>query len=113
MGVRHNIETMQKLGFSGTCVHATGGGARVESWNQVKADVTRLPYYQMEILEGALLGGILLAAHAVDGKSFPQLVDEYVHVRNVFLPKGMEGAYDRAFIKYKRVYELTRELMVY
>lgn len=113
LGVRHNIETMEKLGFSGTCVHATGGGARVDSWNLIKADVTRLPYYQMEILEGALLGGILLAAHAVDGKSFPQLVDEYVHVRNVFLPKAAEEPYELAFFKYKRVYELTRELMVY
>ncbi|NMB01972.1 MAG: hypothetical protein GX971_10750 [Firmicutes bacterium] len=109
--IRHNLEILSDRGLRPREVRATGGGARLTEWNQIKADVTGLPYHQLETVDGALLGGILLGAYAVEKRPIAELVQEYVKVKCVLEPSSCGTIYDVLYDKYKRLYESTKELM--
>lgn len=109
--IRHNLEILSARGLCPREVRATGGGARLTEWNQIKADVTGLPYHQLEAVDGALLGGILLGAYAIEKRPIAELVQEYVRVKRVLEPRACGIIYDDLYDKYKRLYESTKELM--
>lgn len=109
--VRHNLELLAERISSPREVRATGGGARLESWNQIKADVTGLTYQQLDIAEGALVGGIILAMHAVEKRPISDLVSELVGVQKAFTPQPGVEVYEESFQRYKQLYSCTRELM--
>ena len=52
-------------------IRVIGGGARSDLWNQIKADVTGVPYVRLNRDDFAVLGGVLLAGNAVG--IFPDL----------------------------------------
>ncbi len=108
--IRHNIEHLREIGLRPSEVRATGGGSRLKAWNQIKADITGLPYYQLSSEDGALLGGILLASSAVEKRSIGDLVRENVSVKNVYVP-NRAPVYDELFEKYKNLYQRTKDLM--
>jgi len=108
--VRHNLEYLSDLGLRPAYVRATGGGSRLNVWNQVKADITGLAYEQLEVADGALLGGVLLCALAVEQRAVGELAQEYAHTRRRFAPRSFP-VYDELYTKYKKLYECTKEIM--
>jgi xylulokinase len=110
LATRHSIESLPG-GLTPTIVRATGGGSRVDVWNQIKADVTGLPYQQLQITDGALLGGLLLAAFAAEKKPIADLVQENVAVKREFSPQGSSRIYAEIYDTYKKLYPATKELM--
>lgn len=109
--VRHNLEFLAQQVPTPNEARATGGGARLAIWNQIKADVTGLSYQQLDIAEGALLGGIILAMYAVEKRPISNLVSELVGVQKVFTPQPSSAVYDESFYRFKQLYSSTRELM--
>lgn len=109
--IRHSIETLARSGLKPQIVRATGGGSRLAVWNQIKADVTGLPYQQLEMIDGAVLGGLLLAAWAVEKRPIGDLVKENVGVKCEYAPQGPPSVYDETYEKYKKLYPATKELM--
>lgn len=109
--VRHNLDILRATISIPREMRATGGGGRLACWNQIKADITGLTYQRLHTLEGALLGGILLAMHAVEGRPFGDLVAEFVRVETNFTPQSSPLPYDDLFYRYKELYTCTYELM--
>lgn len=109
--VRHNLEFLAQRVPIPSEVRATGGGAKLAVWNQIKADITGLAYQQLDIAEGALSGGIILARYAVEKRLISDLVSELVGVQRVFTPQLSSAVYDDSFQRYKQLYSCTRELM--
>lgn len=109
--VRHNLELLGQRVTLPTEIRATGGGARINSWNQIKADITGLTYQRLNTLEGALLGGVILAMQAVEKRSFSSLVDQFVGIHGSYRPRALPEIYDPLFERYKELYVLTRALM--
>ena len=110
LAIRHNVEHLEAMGLTPHSARATGGGSRLGLWNQIKADVTGLTYEQLELADGALLGGALLCALAVEKRSEGDLVREYVRTKQVFTPRR-QAVYEELYAKYKALYAATKELM--
>lgn len=51
--------------FTATTIRATGGGARSDLWNQIKADTLNVQVAQLNRSEGAPLGAAMLAGYGV------------------------------------------------
>mgnify|MGYP000862965915 FL=1 len=109
--IRHSIDSLAEQGLIPREVKSTGGGSRLKVWNQIKADVTGLPYEQLEMVDGALLGGVLLGALAIEKRPIGDLVKEYVRSKHIFTPHHPLVVYDELYEKYKKLYESTKELM--
>lgn len=61
-GLRHNVETAARAGFSLTKLACVGGGASSALWNQIKADVLGRPIHLPQSAAGAPLGAAIVAA---------------------------------------------------
>lgn len=62
--LRRNLETVVNAGIEAREIRASGGGARSELWNQIKADVCNLPVVTLGSEEAALLGDAILGGVA-------------------------------------------------
>lgn len=51
--------------FTATTVRATGGGAKSDLWNQIKADILNVPVTRLNRSEGAPLGVAMVAGYGV------------------------------------------------
>jgi len=58
---RMRIEILQEAGCGCTLMFISGGGARFDLWNEIKADVTGLPVYAITRVDAAELGAAMLA----------------------------------------------------
>lgn len=67
-----------------------------------------MPYHKLELEQGALLGGILLCALAIEKRPVQTLVDEHVRVEDTFVPGGYSHIYDELYGKYTKLYLNTR-----
>ena len=109
LATRHSIESLPGSDPNDRASHRRWIG--VDVWNQIKADVTGLPYQQLQITDGALLGGLLLAAFAAEKKPIADLVQENVAVKREFSPQGSSRIYAEIYDTYKKLYPATKELM--
>ncbi len=109
--IRHCIESFSNAGLNPKTVRATGGGSKLAVWNQIKSDVTGLTYQQLDMVDGALLGALLLAALAVEKRPIEDLVEENVRIKESFTPQQPPSVYDELYEKYQRLYPATKELM--
>ncbi|WP_138264251.1 xylulokinase [[Clostridium] hylemonae] len=85
--------TLDVFEDSGNTIHAvyhSGGGAKGDLWNQIKADIYEKPIYTLQADEGGVLGVSLMAAYAVG------IIGDLI-----------EGA--DAVVKVKKVYEPDRD----
>jgi sugar (pentulose or hexulose) kinase len=64
-GLAHNLEELGRLGLRPEVLRCVGGGARGETWTQIKADVTGLPVEVPQDARGAPVGAALVAAAGV------------------------------------------------
>jgi len=62
---RERIELLDKAGCQFTEMYLSGGGARLDFWNQMKADVTGLPVHAVSTVDAAELGAAMLAGIGV------------------------------------------------
>jgi xylulokinase len=83
-------------GFRFHELRITGGGAKSDLWNGIKADVLGCPVVQIARSEGAPMGAALLAGYAVGFfESLPDAADLWIRTGKVHRP-------DRAAIPYHR-----------
>src|SRR5664279_3432686 len=62
--LRRNVELLADAGAPTSEIHAHGGGARSLLWNQIKADVCRLPVITLRGEDAAIRGDAMLAGVA-------------------------------------------------
>jgi xylulokinase len=119
-GMRIGLEGFRDLGFSAREIRLTGGGAKSPIWQQIAANVTKLPVLLPSGDEAAAMGGVIQALwclgknpadrrpdgnSAESGASIGDLAEEHVGVgggRIVQPDPASMAAYDRAYAEYEK-----------
>jgi xylulokinase len=111
-----NIDAFEEIGIPIDELRAVGGGAKSDTWLQLKADVFGKPVVSLEISEAACLGAALLAGAATGAYgSVDEGVALAVKTKRVFEPRGAEhDKYREKYAVYRKIYpalsRLNREM---
>lgn len=110
--MRLNAEIGANVGVKIIELTATGGGATSKEWLQIKADIMGVPVYPLESSDAGIAGCAMLAFTAIgktkDLKAAARLI---VKRKEPYLPsKERAERYDGLFEKYKKVYDLVKEV---
>ena len=109
--LRRNLDSIERTGIAIREIRSTGGGARSDLWNQIKANVCNRPVVTLVNEETGLLGDAILAG--VASGVFPSIEDgcaSMVAVKGKVQPDGDAEAYPEA---YRLYCELDRQLFDY
>jgi len=98
-----------------TEIRAVGGGTRNELWNQIKADVLKLPLHVLAFQETGALGAALLAGvgTGVYGslEEAARVADQVASAKVVAPDPARARLYDELFALYKELYPQTKAIM--
>ena len=108
-----NFLVFKELGVNPSKIITIGGASRNNKIMQIFADIFNLPLARITTSEGCGLGAILLA---IKGKhpevDLKELTKKVVKEKDVFLPRlNYHEFYQKKFIKYKKLYKSTLELL--
>jgi xylulokinase len=119
-GMRIGLEGFRDLGFTAREIRLTGGGAKSPIWQQIAANVTKLPVLLPSGDEAATMGGVIQALwclgrnpagktrngnSAESGASMGDLTGEHVGIgggRTIQPDPASMAAYDRAYAEYEK-----------
>ena len=99
--LRRNLNMVIESGIEAREIRSSGGGARSELWNQIKADVCNIPVISLASEEAALLGDAILGGVAI--KIFDTLEDGAQHMvmlTNRTEPGPHQGMYNTLYSHY-------------
>ena len=108
-----NFLVFKELGVNPSKIITIGGASRNNKIMQIFSDIFNLPLARITTSEGCGLGAILLA---IKGKhpevDLKELTKKVVKEKDVFLPRlNYHEFYQKKFIKYKKLYKSTLELL--
>lgn len=99
--VRQCVELFTERGGSIREVRIAEGGARVDRWCQILADVLQRPVVRLEHLDTSSLGAALMAQTAVTGVNLHSLTADLAKGGRRFDPDAFNlDAYERAYRRY-------------
>lgn len=99
--IRQCVETFTAHGAAITEVRIAEGGARVETWCQIVADVLQRPVLRLNYLDTSSLGAALMAQAAVTGKALHEMTRNLAAGARLFRPDtARAAAYDRTYGRY-------------
>jgi xylulokinase len=104
--MRDVIEVMSENGAKISELRITGGPARSDIWNQIKADITGKNFLVPESTESELLGDLALALRALgDSNNLADTADRIVRIKKVYEPQQENsGIYNEMFDIYRESY---------
>lgn len=109
---RHGLDLMANAGIHIDEFRVTGGGAKSDTWLQIKADVLNRPLVRPVVTEAGALGAAILAG--VGGgvyASAEEAIEALVTVDRVFEPDARRHAlYSERFARYDQLYPFVQEL---
>jgi len=109
--LRQNLEFIERTGLEVKEIRSTGGGARSQLWNQIKADVCNRPVVTLANEETSLLGNAILAGVASGiFQSIEEGCRSMVAVKESIQPGSDAAAYAAP---YKMYCELDHQLSSY
>ena len=110
--LRRNLELLASAGAGATEVRSHGGGARSELWNQIKADVCRLPIVTLQEDNAAILGDALLAAVATGAfANLSEASSAMVRPRARYEPNPLHATvYEDAYGRYVELFDVLRPM---
>ena len=109
--MRLNIQLMQRSGMVFDKLIMTGGGARNDRWNQLKADVLGVKLVKSPYSETGCYGASLLARSGVTGERIEDINN--VEFDKEYLPNPeFKEIYDKKFVLYNQMYKAVREMNV-
>jgi xylulokinase len=105
-GIRHNLETIEKLGAHVNEIRSCGGAAKSKFFGQIKADVTGKTVVIPREIEASALGAAILASIGVGLQpNLRKAAQEMVHTECRINPqKDLFEKYDLSFRMYKDAY---------
>ncbi len=109
--VRHLLEIAEKsVGKKVDRIRIAGGGAKIDLWNQIRADVTGRCIEKLQVLETGTLGAAMLASLGIGVyKNVKEVSKQMVRVASLVKPaKEHQKQYDKLFKIYKRLYPLLK-----
>lgn len=105
--------TLRELGIDTSEFIATGGGAKSDSWLQIKADIFGVPFVRPKVVEAGTLGAAILAGIATGGlESIREAVACFVKQDKRFEPNPEHHAiYNEKYQKYRQLYPSIKHLL--
>ena len=93
-------------------VRVIGGGSRSDFWNQMKCDITGLPYVKLNRDNLALLGDILLAGHAVGiYKDLKKAAKRFIVKTKRYIPNEKNHNHYRKYVElYENIFNRVRNI---
>lgn len=109
--MRANTDLLARAGVAIRQFRATGGGARNDRWNQLKADVLGVPLTTVPTTEAGCCGAAMLAAAARLQTPVRDLARQWITTGQVFEPNPSRHAhYTEQFERYQRLYQAVRKV---
>jgi len=111
--VRHLIEIAERaVGTRVEKIRIAGGGAKIDLWNQIRADVTAKFIEKLQVLETGTLGAAMLASVGIAAsKSLREASKQMVHVIGIVEPEREHAReYHKMFRIYRKLYPLLRPI---
>lgn len=109
--VEHILRVVRGHGIELDRLRVSGGLARLDLVNRIKADVTRLPTEVLEEFETTAVGAFLIAGAAAGTFDSLKEAATTVRVREIILPNEERGdRYMEWFDLYLRLYDSLRDL---
>jgi len=108
-----NVAGLKEMGIDTSEFVATGGGARSDSWLQIKADIFGVPFVRPRVTECGILGAAILAGAStgVFG-AVDEAIDVFVHGDRVFEPDaGRHAIYRDRLQAYGELFPLMRDYL--
>jgi len=111
--IRANTEVIRKCGIQVSEIRSMGGGSKSRLWNQINADICKIPVSTMEISDTAALGAALLAG--VGSGVYKQVEatcqSRFLKTKETFVPdSGRTKVYDECYRKYRSLYQHLKEI---
>ena len=95
--MRWNLSILSDAGFRLDELRAVGGGARSETWMQIKADILGIPLTTMKVTEATCMGAAILAGNRI-GESWAEPIRTFEPRRE------FASMYEDRFAIYKEIY---------
>jgi len=104
-----NLLLMEESGMRINTLVATGGGARNDKWNQMKADILNKSIIVRNINEAGCYGAAMLACSAMKKVPAEQLIITNLAESETFTPNIRNAQfYDRKFQDYRELYPVLK-----
>jgi xylulokinase len=104
--MKWNLAILEEAGFRLTELRAVGGGAKSETWMQIKADILGVPLTTMRVTEGTCMGAALLAGHGAGILDLEEAINSWAVPIRTFEPRRQYGPlYEERFAVYREVYQ--------
>jgi len=110
--MRLNVEILAKSGIKINQLRAIGGGAKSETWMQLKSDIMGLPIVSLNVSEAACMGAAMLAAVGCGSMpSAKKAAEKWVVPNKTFHPdKTKVELYNKRYNIYKDLYKTIKPL---
>ena len=92
---------------------ATGGGAKSDSWLQIKADIFGVPIIRPAIMECSVLGAAMIAGITTKVFSSPQeAIKRIFKTQRVFEPNDKRHKiYTEKISRYRRLFTILKDFL--
>jgi len=110
--IRLNISLLEKEGIHINEIIATGGGAKSDSWLQMKSDILNQKITTVVQSETGIYGCYILCMHALfPHLSFEELISNKQRQKCFYVPNSdLANLYSDKFVKYIKMYPLIKQL---
>ncbi len=111
-GFRHHVEVLESAGYPIRRIFATNGGAKSSLWRQIASDCLNRPITAFPAHPGSAMGAAIVAA--MGAGLFPDRpILDVIHTERVNHEPIAANAvlYDRAYYRYRELYERTKDLV--
>lgn len=108
MSLRHCFDELRiNTGVTPRQVNVIGGASRVSLWNQIRADVTGIPYVTLQSEESGALGVAMLVGLAAGvWRDIPEASAKLIRETERFEPNAaLAPMYDELYDRYRFAYE--------
>ncbi len=109
--INRNIDSLTKHGIEFSEISALGGGAESDLWNQIKADMTGIPFVTLQSREATCLGAAILAGIGCGlFHDFKDGCNKLVRLKKKYIPDiSHQLEYQKVFEKYIKLYDHLKD----
>lgn len=96
-------------------IFTSGGGARSDIWNQIKADIIGIPYCKLNIKETGTFGAAMLAGVGIGlFNDLKDPIEQFNKIKKIYEPnKKSSMVYNRHYVFYKEFTKVLHENNVF
>lgn len=110
--MKYSLDRLEKAGVTLKRIYASGGGAKNDTWLQIKADIYNLPIYQLETRDAGTVGSAMIVGVAIGlFKDLEEAASKMIKVKKIFTPNEEKSKlYKKVYRKYCKLYRLLKEV---